>query len=229
MTQAVVMAQVTMWDHQILLVPMKILQLRCLGRQQMLTGDSHLWLSCIYTKMCFIFDCSFIFAFRVPATYDQGILPNTLRRIKFLPVRQPSAHVEAVLQSDMRRFSRLLIFFSFVFYYQGDRDCARTQINTPECAFWIDRHTLDMTAPERKSLHWRCWDLLESPSTWESSKCRDWQTMEIFSGLLPRNITLRDHFLTLLSFSSVGDPEEFAAAASVGNYLEGMYPGFWTT
>lgn len=126
MTQAVVMAQVTMWDHQILLVPMKILQLRCLGRQQMLTGDSHLWLSCIYTKMCFIFDCSFIFAFRVPATYDQGILPNTLRRSS-----AAERHASILKTAEF--------FFSFVFYYQGDRDCARTQISTPGCAFWIDK------------------------------------------------------------------------------------------
>lgn len=41
MTQAVVMAQLTMWDHQILVL-MKTLQLGCLGRQQMLTGEFRL-------------------------------------------------------------------------------------------------------------------------------------------------------------------------------------------
>lgn len=49
MTQAVVMAQLTMWDHQILVL-MKTLQLRCLGRQQMLTGEFRLWLCAVFIQ-----------------------------------------------------------------------------------------------------------------------------------------------------------------------------------
>ncbi|XP_072145227.1 piggyBac transposable element-derived protein 4-like [Dermacentor andersoni] len=43
-----------------------------------------------------------------------------------------------------------------------------------------------------------------------------WRSTGIFSNLLPRNIMPRDRFFALLSFLSVGDPEDLAAAASVG-------------
>ncbi|KAH8027362.1 hypothetical protein HPB51_004714 [Rhipicephalus microplus] len=54
-------------------------------------------------------------ACRASTTYGRDTLPNSSRRVKFLPTREPGAYVGAVMRSDARRFCRALDFFLLFF------------------------------------------------------------------------------------------------------------------
>lgn len=83
----------------------------------------------------------------------------------------------------------------------------------PGCTFWINRDTLDVTAPLEMR---RLIGIIIYMANVELLRLHlYWRTTGLFSILLPQNMP-RDRFFTLLPFLSVGDPEDLVAVACVG-------------
>lgn len=73
-----------------------------------------------------------------------------------------------------------------------------TQISMPGCAFWINRDTLDVTAPLEMR---RLIGIIIYMANVELLRLHlYWRTTGLFSRLLPQNSTPRDRFFALLSF-----------------------------
>lgn len=157
---------------------------------------------------------------RVSTTYGKDVLPNAARRIKFSPTRQPGAHVAAALRSDVRRFSRALDFFLLFF----TTEVLQTLCDNTNKYAWM--HVLDRQTYARRDGSWeevmplemlRFIGLILYMGVVDVPRLHMyWRTTGIFSGLLPPNIMKWNRFFALLSFLSVGDPEDLAAAASDG-------------
>ncbi|KAH8010033.1 hypothetical protein HPB51_024383 [Rhipicephalus microplus] len=129
-------------------------------------------------------------ACRVSTTYGRDTLPNSSRRVKFLPTREPGAYVGAVMRSD--RFCRALDFFLLFFTTEVIKTVCE---NTNKYA-WM--HILEKQTYSRRDGSWeevtplkmlRLIGLIIYMGLVEVPRLHlYWRTTGTFSDLLPPNI-----------------------------------------
>ncbi|XP_049275812.1 piggyBac transposable element-derived protein 4-like [Rhipicephalus sanguineus] len=138
---------------------------------------------------------------RVSTSYGHDSLPASVKRVQFLPRRNPGVEVGGALRSNARRFVRAVDFFQLFF---------TTQLISMICDYtnkyaWM--HILERQTYAERDGSWRnfspdevmkCIGILIYMGIVELPRLHlYWNTSELFSGLIPPKIMPRSHFFAL--------------------------------